>query len=116
MALGNNVSMGKVRGKNKPMQIKRSREYATAKDYNTIAGSTRAASDTCRSAPPVSVTYYHNGSSSVPAVNDIMYTSKRARNPNTFISGHYRIFDGVATYFNIQVSSAGVITSRDLCR
>ena len=116
MALGINMSMGQARGKNKPVVVKRHKEIVTARNYYSIAGSAQAASDTCRSAPPVSVTYYHNGSSSVPAVNDIMYKSKRAYSPNKFTAGHYRIFDGVATYFNIQVSSAGVITSRDLCR
>tara|TARA_R100000700_G_scaffold24183_1_gene31069 strand:+ start:869 stop:1219 length:351 start_codon:yes stop_codon:yes gene_type:complete len=116
MALGNSSSMGQARGRNKGTIVKRAKEYHDARNYYSIAGSTRAASDTCRSAPPVSVTYYHNGSASVPAVNDIMYTSKRARNPNTFTSGHYRIFDGTAMYFNIEVDSAGVITARTLCR
>lgn len=116
MALGNNSGMGQARGKNKGTVARRSREHHTAKDYRSIAGSVQAASDTCRSAPPVNITYYHNGAATVPAVNDIMYISKRAFNPNTFTAGHYRIFDGVATYFNIQVSSAGVVTARTLCR
>ena len=114
MALGNNA--GKSGARRKGQAVIRIKERRVAKDYYSIAGSAQAASDTCRSAPPVSVTYYLNGSASVPAVNDIMYTGKRARNPNNFTAGHYRIFDGVATYFNIQVSSAGVITARTLCR
>lgn len=114
--LGNGSSNAAARSKSKATLVKRTKEVNNARDYNSIAGSAQAASDTCRSAPPVSVTYYHNGSSSVPAVNDVMYTSKRAWNPNTFTAGHYRIFDGVATYFNIQVDSAGVVTARDLCR
>ena len=116
MALGNSFNMGQARGKARPVLVKRTKEINDAKSYNSIAGSAQAASDTCRDAPATSITYYHNGSATVPAVNDIMYTSKRARNPNRFVSGHYRIFDGVATYFNIQVDSAGVITARDLCR
>ena len=116
MALGNANSSAQSRGKNKPVIVKRRKEVVTAKDYRSIAGSIQAASDTCRSAPATNITYYYNGGASVPAVSDIMYKSKRARNPNTFTAGHYRIFDGVATYFNIQVNSAGVITARTLCR
>ena len=116
MALGNNFSLGHTRGKSKARVASRAKEYDTAKDYRTIAGSAQAAGDTCRDAPATSITYYHNGSVAVPATSDIMYTSKRARNPNNFTAGHYRIFDGVATYFNIQVDSAGVITARTLCR
>ena len=114
MPLGQSKGMSKP--KSKSALIKGHRERKTAKDYRSIAGSIQAASDTCRSAPATSLTYYYNGGASVPAVNDIMYKSKRARNPNNFTAGHYRIFDGVATYFNIQVSSAGVITARTLCR
>tara|TARA_R100001594_G_scaffold100691_1_gene135317 strand:- start:1 stop:351 length:351 start_codon:yes stop_codon:yes gene_type:complete len=116
MALGSANNSAQARGKNKATKRKKAKEVYTARSYNSIAGSAQAASDTCRDAPATSITYYHNGSATVPAVNDIMYTSKRARNPNRFVSGHYRIFDGVATYFNIQVDSAGVITARDLCR
>jgi len=116
MALGNNMSMGQARGKAKPVLVKRTKEVNDARNYNSIAGSAQAASDTCRDAPATSITYYHNGAATTPAVNDIMYTTKRAFSPNTFTAGHYRIFDGVAMYFNIQVDSAGVITSRDLCR
>jgi hypothetical protein len=116
MALGNNNSMGQVRGKHRPLKVKRHKEIRDARDYRSISGSAQAASDTCRSAPVTSITYYHNGSVTLPAVNDIMYKSKRARNPNTFTAGHYRIFDGVATYFNLEINSAGVITARTLCR
>ena len=114
--LGNGSSNAVARSKSKATLVKRTKEVYTARSYSSIAGSAQAASDTCRDAPATSITYYHNGSVSVPAVNDIMYTTKRAFSPNTFTAGHYRIFDGVATYFNIQVDSAGVITSRDLCR
>ena len=38
MGLGNSMSMGQVRGKNKPVAVKRIKERHTAKDYRTIAG------------------------------------------------------------------------------
>ena len=114
MGLGNSMSMGQARGKAKPVLVKRRKEVVTARDYRSILGSAIQGSDACREIP--SITYYHNGSSAVPVVNDIMYTSKRAYNPNIFTAGHIRIFDGIATYFNIQVDSAGVITARDMCR
>ena len=116
MALGNSFSMGQARGKAKPVLVKRRKETWLAKDYRTIAGSAQAASDTCRDAPATNITYYYNGGASVPAVNDIMYTSRRARNPNTFTAGHYRIFDGAAMYFNLEINSAGVVTAKTLCR
>jgi len=114
--LGNGSSNNVARSKSKATLVKRTKEVVTARNYNSVAGSAQAASDTCRDAPATNITYYHNGSVSVPAVNDIMYTTKRAFSPNTFTAGHYRIFDGVAMYFNIQVDSAGVITAKTLCR
>ncbi len=36
MGLGNNISMGQARGKNKAIVAKRSREYDTAKSYTAI--------------------------------------------------------------------------------
>ena len=114
MALGNSNNSARSRGKNKPVLVKRTKEINTARDYRSILGSAIQGSDACREIP--SITYYHNGSSAVPVVNDIMYTSKRAYNPNIFTAGHIRIFDSTATYFNIQVDSAGVITARDMCR
>tara|TARA_Y100001938_G_scaffold147909_1_gene230241 strand:- start:1478 stop:1825 length:348 start_codon:yes stop_codon:yes gene_type:complete len=113
MALGNSSSMGQARGKNKGTVARRSKEHYDARNYYSIAGSAVMGSDACREA--TNITYYHNGSSAVPNVNDIMYTSKRARNPNTFTAGHMKITDGLAANFNIQVDSAGVITRRDLC-
>ena len=114
MPLGNNMSMGQARGKAKPVLVKRRKEVVTAKNYYSISGSAVKGGDACREV--TNITYYHNGSSAVPNVNDIMYTSKRARNPNTFTAGHMKITDGIATNFNIQVDSAGVIIRRDLCR
>ena len=114
MVLGNANSSAQSRGKNKPVIVKRRKEVVDAKDYNSVLGSAVQGSDACREVP--SITYWHNGSSAVPAVNDIMYTSKRASNPNVFTAGNIKVTDGLAANFNIQVDSAGVVTRRDLCR
>jgi len=114
MALGNANTAAQARGKNKATKIKKRKEVKTAENYYSISGSAIQGSDACREVP--SITYYHNGSSAVPAVNDIMYTSKRASSPNVFTAGHIKITDGGAANFNIVVDSAGVITHKDACR
>ena len=114
MSLGNANSSAQSRGKNKPVIVKRRKEVVAAKNYYSISGSAVQGSDACRAT--ANITYYHNGSVAIPAVNDIMYTSQRARNPNTFTAGHMKITDGAAANFNIVVDSAGVITHRDMCR
>ena len=47
MSLGNNTSMGQVRGKNKPILIKRTKEVATARGYTRISGSPAFPSNAC---------------------------------------------------------------------
>ena len=96
------------------VRVKRIKEVVDAKNYYSISGSSVKPGDPCREV--TNITYYHNGSNAVPNVNDIMYTSKRARNPNNFTAGYIKITDGLAANFSIQVNSAGVITRRDLCR
>ena len=117
MALGNNVSMGKVRGKNKPMQIKRSREYATAKNYSRGDLSSRQGNDR-DACGEVSFPnqFYHNGSGSLPIINDIVYETKRARNPNTFTSGFYKMSDGRGGFVSLQINGVGVVTGSSACR
>ena len=115
MALGNNISMGKVRGKNKPMQIKRSKEYATAKNYNSFTGSVLdpVARDACRLSPS-SVTYYHNGVAALPSISSIVYQEKRARSNNRFGPGFIHT-QNRGRSFAIEINSAGVVQSVNPC-
>ena len=112
--LGNGASTTVSRAKNKAVVVKRRKEVVTAINYYSISGSAVQGSDACRET--ANITYYHNGSVAIPAVNDIMYTRKRASNPNVFTAGHIKITDGAAANFNIVVNSAGVITHKDACR
>ena len=112
MALGNNNSMSKVRGKNKPMQIKRSKEYATAANYTAFQGSAVQAthpSGACGVHPSsINITYYHDGShsSGFPLVNgDKIYTIKRANTAFSIADGMIKIGpDSKARFYSIQIS------------
>ncbi len=115
MALGNNISMGKARGKNKPMQIKRSKEYATAASYTQFTCGPVAANSTNSCGGAVTGnTFYHDGSAALPAVNDVVYSSKRARNPNSFTAGFYKITDRGRTG-SLQINSLGVVLTKRNC-
>ena len=112
MALGNNNSMSKVRGKNKPMQIKRSKEYATAANYTAFQGSAVQAthpSGACGVHPSsINITYYHDGShsSGFPLVNgDKIYTIKRANTAFSIADGMIKIGpDSKGIFYSIQIS------------
>ena len=114
MALGNNISMGKSRGKNKPMQIKRSKEYATAKDYNSFnCGTVQVDKPSACAVGSLTNTFYHNGAQAQPAINDIIYSSRRARVPNKMTAGYYKIFD--RRDGAIQINDQGVVTAKVAC-
>tara|TARA_R110002020_G_scaffold64676_1_gene171523 strand:+ start:591 stop:941 length:351 start_codon:yes stop_codon:yes gene_type:complete len=109
MALGNNISMGKVRGKNKPVQIRRSKEYATAKDYTAILSTARQGTSACALSIG-SNEYYHDGSGTFPAVSDKVYSIKRASTRYLLEDGHYKMHNAsdTRTTKNIEISSSAV--------
>tara|TARA_Y100001973_G_C5032234_1_gene248646 strand:- start:270 stop:605 length:336 start_codon:yes stop_codon:yes gene_type:complete len=111
MGLGNNTSIGQIRGKNKPVVIKRIKEVVRAKDFNSISGSPVQGSSACSYSGALNVTYY---TSSTVRVNGVLYTSKRARKPNKFTAGHIKYFDGRSNA-NITVNELGVITALTRC-
>ena len=116
MALGNNISMGKARGKNKPMQIKRFKEYRTAENYRSFSCGPRAANHPAScSGGATGNTFTHKGSSALPTVNDIVYTSKRARNPNSFEAGFYKVDGGGGRFKALEINSVGVVTAQHNC-
>ena len=80
MGLGNNMGMGKAKGKSKPEIIKRVREVRTAKRYLSFTGSALATEqrDACR-LRDINITYYHNGRNPIPRAGEIVYREKRAR-------------------------------------
>ena len=115
MGLGNNMGMGKAKGKSKPEIIKRVREVRTAKDYNSFTGSVLdpVARDACRLSPG-SATYYHNGIASLPNTSNIIYQEKRARGSNRFGPGFIHAQDRGRS-FAIEIDSAGVVQSINPC-
>lgn len=116
MALGNANTSAQSRGKNKPVVVKRRKEVVAAKNYNSISGSTVQANNTCPATLVVDKTYYHNGSGSVPAVGDIVYSSRRARVPNKFTAGHYKMSAIPGRFGNVQIDSSGVVLVSTACR
>ena len=116
MALGNANTSAQSRGKNKPVIVKRRKEVVIAKNYNSISGSTVQASNTCPATLVVNKTYYHNGSSSVPAVGDIVYSSKRARVPNVFTAGHYKMSADGSSFGNVEIDRSGVVVRSTACK
>ena len=118
MALGNSFSMGQARGKAKPVLVKRRKEVVAAKDYNTVSLSPTQADATAACAYSggggTFTTYYHNGSNATPTVNDIVYSSKRAMNPNRFIAGHYKMSVGKSN-IALHIDSGGIVTTSRNC-
>ena len=117
MALGNNNSMAQTKGKNKAVMVKRKKEVDTAKNYSRVDLSSRQGddSDACGETSFPNQ-FYHNGSGSLPIVNDIVYETKRARNPNPFISGFYKMSDGRGGAVSLEINGVGVVTGSSACR
>ena len=116
MPLGNNMSMGQARGKAKPVLVKRRKEVVTAKNYNTVVLSPVGANApaVCTYSGSEFTTYYHNGSSATPVVNDIVYKRRRARNPNVFTAGFYRMSAG-KNNIALEIDSAGRVRAGTVC-
>lgn len=114
MALGNSMSMGQARGKNKPIKIKRRVEEVAAKDYTAFNASPTQPRDACGYSGSFSETFYHNGSSALPAANDTVYKDKRAYSPNRFTAGHYKVDDG-RRGLSLEIESNGNVRRVTLC-
>ena len=117
MALGNANTSAQSRGKNKPVIVKRRKEVVAAKNYYSISSSTVQSSNTCGANLSMTESYYYNGSNSLfPKVNDIIYTGRRARNPNKFTAGHYKMTRNGTQFVSLEVNDSGVVISRANCR
>lgn len=112
--LGNGSSTTVYRSKSKALVVRRVKEIKTAKNYRSIACSPVQSKPACGYSGSMSETFYHNGGSPTPNVNDILYLKKRARSDNKFTAGYYKFLDGKSS-FNIQVNSAGVVLARKSC-
>ena len=112
--LGNGSSTTVARSKSKALVVKRIKEIKTAENYTAFNSGPVAANDyaTCAGSNTGN-TFYHNGGSAIPVVNDIVYKTKRARNPNTFSAGFYKVGSGRTK--SIQVNSTGVVLTSTNC-
>ena len=115
MALGNGNTSAQARGKNKSVMVRRRKEVVAAKAYNSFTSSTVQSKNACSYSGAVNQTYYHNGSSSLPRVNDKVYSRPRVNDRYLLGAGHYKIDGGGGRYKNVNVNSSGVVTRVDNC-
>tara|TARA_R110002012_G_C11597954_1_gene606995 strand:+ start:728 stop:1078 length:351 start_codon:yes stop_codon:yes gene_type:complete len=109
MALGNSFSMGQSRGKAKPVLVKRTKEVYNARNYTKILSTARQGTSACALSVG-SNEYYHDGSGDFPAVNDKVYSTKRAGTAYILEDGHYKMHrvGDERTTKNIEMSSGEV--------
>jgi len=116
MALGNANTSAQARGKNKPVIVKRRKEIVAAKDYKSISGTTVQARAACDTRDSLGETYYHNGSASIPRVNDKVYISRRADDRRGALqSGFYKVTADNRSFASIQITN-GVVAAVENCR
>ena len=116
MGLGNNMGMGKAKGKSRPEMMKRIKEVREASGFTAFQGSALQSSDACSlDNSNVNITYYHDGSSVLPQVGDKVYTSKRL-NTRFLVSDnkHFKVGPDRGRYFNVNYRS-GVVASVSTC-
>jgi len=112
--LGNGSSTTVSRSKSKALVVRRIKEIKTAKDYNSFnCGTVQASHANACASGSLSNTFYHNGAQAQPAINDIIYSSRRARVPNKMTAGYYKIFD--RRDGTIQINDQGVVTAKVAC-
>ena len=115
MSLGNSNTTAQARGKNKSVIVKRRKEVVIAKGYNSFSSSPMQASNACRFGGSLGETFYHNGSRTLPAANDVVYSTRRANPRGVLEAGHYKIVIGGRNY-NMEVGSSGVVSAVNGCR
>ena len=108
MALGNNNSAGKARGKNRGVKVLRNREVKAASRYLSFTGSELHAAQGGACRLSVGTTYYHSGSNAIPRAGDVIYREKRARSDNRFGPGYIQ-FQDRGRGFTIEINDAGVV-------
>ena len=115
MALGNSNSSSKSRGKNKPVAVRRIKEVRNAAGFTQFTcGPVSANSTNSCGGDSTGNTFYHDGSGAFPVVNDVVYSSKRARNPNSFTAGFYK-FTSSGRSATVEINNIGVVLSRTNC-
>jgi len=113
--LGNGSSTTVSRSKSKAIVVKRRKEVVAAAGYTEFTCGPAAANSTnsCSGAATGN-TFYHDGSGPFPLANDIVYSSRRKRNPNSFTAGFYK-FTSSGRSATVEINNIGVVLSRTNC-
>ena len=114
MGLGN--SSGHTGSRRKGHLVKRIKEVTDARGYTAFQGSALQSSDACSlDNSDVNITYYHDGTGTLPQVGDKVYTTKRLN--TKFLVGdnkHFKVGPDRGRYFNVNYRS-GVVASVSTC-
>jgi hypothetical protein len=114
--LGNSTSASKDRGKNKAVKVRRIKEVRTAEGYTAFYGTTVQSRPGCLTRDRLNQAYYHNGSSSVPATGDFVYSRKQAGERYFLETGYYKIGPISRGYYSMQIDSSGAVSAMEPCR
>jgi hypothetical protein len=97
------------------VRIKRIREVKNAAGFTEFTcGPVAANSTNSCGGGGTGNTFYHDGNAAFPVVNDVVYSSKRARNPNSFTAGFYK-FTSSGRSATVEINNIGVVLSRTNC-
>ena len=97
------------------VRVKRIREVRNADNYTQFTcGPVSANSTNSCGGDSTGNTFYHDGSGAFPVVNDVVYSRRRARNPNSFTAGFYK-FTSSGRSATVEINNIGVVLSRTNC-
>ena len=97
------------------VRVKRIREVRNAAGFTEFTcGPVAANSTNSCGGGGTGNTFYHDGSGAFLVVNDVVYSSKRARNPNSFTAGFYK-FTSSGRSATVEINNIGVVLSRTNC-
>ena len=117
MGLGNNMSVGKAKGKSKVLVKRRHKEIVDGANLTLFrCGIVRNThSDACAVSDTTTNTFFHDGTATIPVVNDIVYPEPRAFTNNKMTGGVYKVAAGGKGSVTITLNAVGVVTARTNC-
>tara|TARA_R100000322_G_scaffold31346_1_gene20107 strand:- start:490 stop:840 length:351 start_codon:yes stop_codon:yes gene_type:complete len=116
MGLGNNMSVGKAKGKSKALIKRRNKEVADGANLTLFrCGIMRNNhTDACAVSDVTTNTFFHDGTAVIPVVNDIVYSEPRAFTNNKMTAGFYKITSARGSV-TIELNTVGVVLTRTNC-
>tara|TARA_Y100000361_G_scaffold39502_1_gene33776 strand:- start:813 stop:1166 length:354 start_codon:yes stop_codon:yes gene_type:complete len=117
MGLGNNMSVGKAKGKSKSLVKRRRKEVSDGANLTMFRCGIRRNNhtDACAVGDTNTNTFFHDGVAAIPVVNDIVYPEQRAFTNNKMDGGVYKVAAGGKGSVSITWNTAGVVTARTNC-